>query len=92
MEKDGHEVIWAEESNQLTNDWRLVRQYKPDCVFIHNLNMRQHILLSLYASTYTELDDAMEGRFKHPVGVDRELLYLLLIEDTDIVTYVGTLC
>lgn len=46
----------------------------------------------LYASTYTELDDAMEGRFKHPVGVDRELLYLLLIEDTDIVTYVGTLC
>lgn len=47
MEKDGHEVIWAEESNQLTNDWRLVRQDKPDCVFIHNLNMRQHILLSL---------------------------------------------
>lgn len=28
----------------------------------------------LYGSTYTELDDAMEGRFKHPIGVDRELL------------------
>lgn len=47
MEKDGHEVVWSEESNQLINDWRLVRQHKPDYVFIHNLNMRQHILLSL---------------------------------------------
>lgn len=28
----------------------------------------------LYGATYTQLDDAMEGRFKHPVGTDKELL------------------
>lgn len=28
----------------------------------------------LHGSTYTQLDDAMEGRFKRPVGIDKELL------------------
>ena len=28
----------------------------------------------LHGSTYTQLDDAMEGRFKRPVGVDKDLL------------------
>lgn len=28
----------------------------------------------LYGSTYTQLDDAMEGRFKRPAGIDKELL------------------
>lgn len=28
----------------------------------------------LHGSTYTQLDDAMEGRFKNPVGVDKALL------------------
>lgn len=46
MEKDGNEVIWADESIALLNDWKLIRKHQPDCVFIHNLNMREHLILS----------------------------------------------
>ena len=43
---------------------------------LKNFSRFVDILLNnrLYGSTYTRLDDAMEGRFKHPIGVDRELL------------------
>lgn len=47
MEKDGNEVIWADESIALFNDWKLVKKYRPDSVFIHNLNMREHLMLSI---------------------------------------------
>ena len=47
MEKDGNELIWTDESTTLFNDWDLVRKYQPDRVFIHNLNMREHLILSM---------------------------------------------
>lgn len=47
MEKDGNEVIWADESTALFNDWKLVKKHRPDCVFIHNFNMREHFVLSV---------------------------------------------
>lgn len=47
MEKDGNEVIWADESTALLNDYKLVKRHRPDCVFIHNLNMREHLVLSV---------------------------------------------
>lgn len=47
MEKEGNDVIWADESKALLNDYRLVKKHHPDCVFIHNLNMRQHLILSI---------------------------------------------
>jgi len=45
MERDGHDVVWASESNQLLNDYKLIRGSKPDCIFIPNLNIRNHLLL-----------------------------------------------
>lgn len=47
MEKDGNELIWADESTALFNDWKLVKKHQPDCVFIHNFNMREHLMLSV---------------------------------------------
>lgn len=47
MEKDGNEVIWTDESTALLNDCKLVRKYQPDCIFIPNLNMRAHFVLSV---------------------------------------------
>lgn len=52
MEKDGHEVFWESESISLLNDLRLVRRYKPDAVFIPNLNLRAHYLLLLFSSLH----------------------------------------
>lgn len=47
MERDGNEVVWTDESTVLLNDWKLIRKHRPDCVFIHNLNMREHFVLSV---------------------------------------------
>ena len=52
MEKDGNEVVWEEESHALLNDWRLVRKYHPDMVFIPNLNLRNHLLLLLLTALH----------------------------------------
>lgn len=52
MEKEGDEVIWEEESHALLNDWRLVRKYHPDIVFIPNLNLRNHLLLLLFTALH----------------------------------------
>ena len=45
MEKDGHMVIWEKETSALLNDYKLVRKYNPDLVFIPNLNIRNHAFL-----------------------------------------------
>lgn len=45
MEKDGHEVIWEQERPTLLNDWRLIKRYQPNHVFIPNLNLHNHLLL-----------------------------------------------
>lgn len=45
MERDGHEVIWAQESTKKFNDLKLIRKYKPDIIFIPNLNIHNHLLL-----------------------------------------------
>lgn len=50
MEKDGHEVIWEQEDSGLWHDWLLVRRYRPDMVFIPNLNLHNHFLLLLFAA------------------------------------------
>ena len=47
MEKDGHEVVWEEERSKWDNDWKLLRKYRPDRVFIPNLNLHAHIVLLL---------------------------------------------
>lgn len=47
MEKDGNKMVWADESTALLNDWKLIKKHQPDCVFIHNLNMREHLILSI---------------------------------------------
>ena len=48
MEKDGNEVVWADESTALLNDYKLIKRHRLDCVFIHNLNMREHLVLSVF--------------------------------------------
>lgn len=45
MEKDGHQVIWEKETSNLFNDIKLTYRYKPDLIFIPNLNIRNHLLL-----------------------------------------------
>ena len=45
MQKDGHQVIWEKETSALLNDYKLVRKYNPDLVFIPNLNIRNHAFL-----------------------------------------------
>lgn len=45
MEKDGHNVIWEKETSALLNDYKLVKKYDPDLVFIPNLNIRNHAFL-----------------------------------------------
>ena len=45
MEKDGHQVVWEQERASFFNDYRLVKEYKPELVFIPNLNLRHHVFL-----------------------------------------------
>lgn len=47
MEKDGNEVIWADESSLLWDDVILIMKHSPNMVFIPNLNIRHHLLLLL---------------------------------------------
>lgn len=42
MEKEGHQVIWEKEGRSFWHDVSLVRKYKPDLVFIPNLNLHSH--------------------------------------------------
>ncbi len=58
MERDGHEVVWAQECQGLLNDIRLIRESDPDVVFIPNLNLHNHLLLLLLAAV---------GLFRKPV-------------------------
>lgn len=50
MERDGHEVVWEQERGELLHDWRLVRQYHPDYVFVPNLNLHNHLFLLALAA------------------------------------------
>lgn len=50
MEKDGVDIVWANETAALFNDVRLVWRYRPDAVFIPNLNLRNHLLLLAVAA------------------------------------------
>lgn len=50
MERDGHEVVWAQEGSSLTGDIKLIRKVNPDIVFIPNLNLHNHLLLLLITS------------------------------------------
>lgn len=45
MERDGHEVIWSQETNKGLNDIKLIRKHNPDIIFIPNLNIHNHFLL-----------------------------------------------
>lgn len=45
MEEEGHEVIWAKEAVELWNDVKLLCKYRPELVFIPNLNLKAHALL-----------------------------------------------
>lgn len=50
MEKDGHEVVWAQESHNHMNDLHLLWYYRPDMIFIPNLNLQLHGVLLLFAA------------------------------------------
>lgn len=50
MEKDGHEVIWAQERPEMMNDMKLLKAARPDCIFIPNLNLHNHLLLLFLSS------------------------------------------
>ena len=39
MEKDGHKVIWEQESSDLWNDYKLIKQHQPDIIFIPNFKL-----------------------------------------------------
>lgn len=47
MEQDGHEVIWCQEKSGKLYDLSLVRQHKPDIIYLPNLNVKNHIILLL---------------------------------------------
>lgn len=47
MEKDGHEVIWCKEESGKLYDVKLLRQHKPDIIFLPNLNLKHHLVLLL---------------------------------------------
>lgn len=52
MEAEGHDVIWSDESQAWLNDIKLLKQYRPDSIFVPNLNLRSHILLLLLSSIH----------------------------------------
>lgn len=47
MEKDGHDVYWCKENTGFFYDLKLIKKYKPEIIFIPNLNMKSHLLLFL---------------------------------------------
>lgn len=49
MEREGHEVIWAQESLNIYNDIKLINKYSPDIIFVPNLNIHNHLLLLTFA-------------------------------------------
>lgn len=49
MEKDGHDVIWCQENSNKLNDYKLIKKYHPDIIFIPNLNIHNHLVLLLLA-------------------------------------------
>lgn len=50
MAKSGHEVIWCQERSDKLNDISLLNRYKPDMIFIPNLNVGNHWLLLALSS------------------------------------------
>lgn len=50
MERDGHEVVWVQEDSSLTGDLKQLCRWKPDIVFIPNLNLHNHWALLLICS------------------------------------------
>lgn len=82
MEEDGYEVIWKQEQFDLFNDLRLIRQYKPDMVFIPNLNLQSHKLLLLltaingmHTPIYAYLHHSPKGN-----NGSKQLLYRYLLK------------
>jgi len=49
MERDGHDVVWAQETSGVLNDIKLILKHSPALVFIPNLNIHNHLLLLLIA-------------------------------------------
>lgn len=45
MEKSGNEVVWEKERHALWNDVKFLLKYRPDKIFIPNLNIGNHRLL-----------------------------------------------
>lgn len=82
MEKEGNEVVWEEESHNLWNDYRLVRKYRPDVVYVPNLNLRNHLLLLLFTALHL-LHTPIYAFLHHEPKVKRgwkSLLYKLLLK------------
>ena len=52
MEKEGHRVIWEKERKSFWHDVSLLRRYKPDLVFIPNLNLHSHKGLLLLSALH----------------------------------------
>lgn len=50
MEKDGHEVLWCQETHSIYNDLRLIKSHCHDMIFIPNLNLRSHFVLLYLAA------------------------------------------
>lgn len=50
MERDGHDVIWTQESKSSWHDLDIIKRHAHDIVFIPNLNLHSHLLLLLLAA------------------------------------------
>lgn len=84
MERDGDEVVWADESAALLSDVRLVWRHKPDAVFIPNLNIGCHLLLLSLMSLgllQTPVYAFLHHEPKAKTGI-RSMAYRLLLSAT----------
>lgn len=52
IQKNKHDVVWTQEDSSLLNDLKLIRENKPDIIFIPNLNLHNHLLLLFLKSLH----------------------------------------
>ena len=70
MERESMNILWLDEQSAILNDARLLWQYRPDIVFIPNLNLRKHLLL-LFLSAIGVLHIPIYAYLHHEPKVKR---------------------
>lgn len=81
MERDGHDVIWEQESNSSCKNFNSVRNNKHDLIFIPNLNLHNHLLLLLFAALGLYRKPIYAYLHREPANMHgfRGLIYRLLL-------------